>query len=134
LKTRKTNEPVKKAAEPVKKDAIAAKPKATIPLPKSRVTKKVTTSKTTVVAAKTEVVSHKETVAAVIKETRTKHVELPADMSVDDVQHTSKKAKTQDWDDLDGPEMGDPSMVSEYVVEIFEYMKELEVIRLFLFL
>ena len=131
LKSRKTNEVVEKTAEPVRKDVAATKSKATIPPPKARVTKKVAASKTTVVAAKSENDSHKETVAAVIKETRSqiKHVELPADMSVDDLQHTSNKVRTQDWDDLDGPEMGDPSMVSEYVVEIFEYMKELEVSR-----
>jgi G2/mitotic-specific cyclin 2 len=31
------------------------------------------------------------------------------------------------WDDLDADDINDPFMVSEYVVEIFEYMKELEV-------
>lgn len=32
-----------------------------------------------------------------------------------------------DWDDLDAEDSGDPLMVSDYVVEIFDYMKELEV-------
>jgi len=32
----------------------------------------------------------------------------------------------QDWDDLDAEDANDPSMVSEYVNEIFDYMKELE--------
>jgi len=32
-----------------------------------------------------------------------------------------------DWDDLDAEDAEDPLMVSEYVVEIFEYMKNLEV-------
>lgn len=32
-----------------------------------------------------------------------------------------------DWDDLDAEDAGDPLMVSDYVVEIFEYMNELEV-------
>jgi len=32
----------------------------------------------------------------------------------------------QDWEDLDAEDANDPSMVSEYVNEIFEYMKELE--------
>ncbi|KAJ3103812.1 G2/mitotic-specific cyclin [Phlyctochytrium planicorne] len=31
-----------------------------------------------------------------------------------------------DWDDLDAADIGDPMMVSEYVVEIFNYMRELE--------
>jgi G2/mitotic-specific cyclin 1/2 len=33
----------------------------------------------------------------------------------------------QDWDDLDAVDANDPLMVSEYVVEIFDYMRELEV-------
>jgi G2/mitotic-specific cyclin 1/2 len=32
-----------------------------------------------------------------------------------------------EWDDLDAEDADDPLMVSEYVVEIFKYMKELEV-------
>ncbi|KAK9454979.1 cyclin-like protein [Dipodascopsis uninucleata] len=35
--------------------------------------------------------------------------------------------QTRDWDDLDAEEMDDPTMVAEYVNEIFDYMKELEV-------
>lgn len=33
----------------------------------------------------------------------------------------------QDWEDLDAEDANDPSMVSEYVNEIFDYMRELEV-------
>ena len=33
-----------------------------------------------------------------------------------------------EWDDLDAEDAGDPLMVSDYVVEIFEYMNQLEVI------
>jgi len=33
----------------------------------------------------------------------------------------------QDWADLDAEDANDPSMVSEYVNEIFDYMRELEV-------
>jgi G2/mitotic-specific cyclin 2 len=32
-----------------------------------------------------------------------------------------------EWDDLDAEDADDPQMVSEYVVEIFEYLKEVEV-------
>jgi G2/mitotic-specific cyclin 1/2 len=32
-----------------------------------------------------------------------------------------------EWDDLDAEDADDPLMVSEYVVEIFHYMKEIEV-------
>lgn len=34
------------------------------------------------------------------------------------------------WDDLDAEDADDPLMVSEYVVEIFEYLKKVEVCRL----
>jgi hypothetical protein len=34
---------------------------------------------------------------------------------------------SQRWDDLDEEDINDPLMVTEYVIEIFEYMKELEV-------
>ena len=33
----------------------------------------------------------------------------------------------QEWEDLDAVDVMDPFMVSEYVVEIFDYMQELEV-------
>lgn len=37
-----------------------------------------------------------------------------------------KLEQKQDWDDLDSADANDPLMVSEYVVEIFDYMRELE--------
>lgn len=33
----------------------------------------------------------------------------------------------RDWDDLDAEDADDPLMVSEYVVDIFQYMRQLEV-------
>jgi len=42
-----------------------------------------------------------------------------------------KKQKVEqkpDWDDLDAVDVNDPLMVSEYVVEIFDYMRQLEVV------
>lgn len=39
-----------------------------------------------------------------------------------------------DWDDLDAEDIDDPQMVSEYVVEIFEYLKEVEVCRSLIFI
>jgi len=38
-----------------------------------------------------------------------------------------KVEQQQDWEDLDAADVNDPLMVSEYVVEIFDYMKELEI-------
>ncbi|KAJ1656213.1 G2/mitotic-specific cyclin [Dispira simplex] len=38
----------------------------------------------------------------------------------------SKMAKVQAWDDLDAEDIDDPLMVAEYVNEIFDYMRKLE--------
>ncbi|KAK9238675.1 cyclin-like protein [Lipomyces kononenkoae] len=43
------------------------------------------------------------------------------------VEPDKQEGPVQDWDDLDADEMDDPTMVAEYVNEIFDYMKELEV-------
>ena len=37
------------------------------------------------------------------------------------------RAKDEGWFDLDAEDEGDPSMVSEYVIEAFQYMHRLEV-------
>ncbi|KAJ1969738.1 G2/mitotic-specific cyclin [Dimargaris xerosporica] len=42
----------------------------------------------------------------------------------------AKRAKVQDWDDLDAEDVDDPLMVSEYVHEIFDYMRNLEIATL----
>ena len=42
-------------------------------------------------------------------------------------QKTDEKQAIQEWDDLDSDDKLDPVMASEYVVEIFEYLRELEV-------
>ncbi|KAJ3396548.1 G2/mitotic-specific cyclin [Lobulomyces angularis] len=41
--------------------------------------------------------------------------------------HVAKKSKFTGWDDLDADDVSDPLMVSEYVVEIYEYLKEVEI-------
>ncbi|KAJ1985223.1 G2/mitotic-specific cyclin [Dimargaris verticillata] len=42
----------------------------------------------------------------------------------------AKRAKVQNWDDLDAEDIDDPLMVSEYVHEIFDYMRNLEITTL----
>lgn len=37
------------------------------------------------------------------------------------------KAKDEGWTDLDAEDEGDPTMVSEYVVEAFKYMMDIQV-------
>lgn len=44
-----------------------------------------------------------------------------------DKENVNPAEGTVDWDDLDAEDMGDPMMVSDYVVEIFEYLFKLEV-------
>lgn len=43
---------------------------------------------------------------------------------------TAPVQTTQDWDDLDADDVDDPLMVSEYVVEIFNYLREQELLTL----
>jgi hypothetical protein len=52
-------------------------------------------------------------------------VEEPSESEVP--RKKQKVEKKQDWDDLDAIDVNDPQMVSEYVNEIFDYMRELEV-------
>ncbi|KAJ5280988.1 hypothetical protein N7478_006360 [Penicillium angulare] len=41
-----------------------------------------------------------------------------------------KESKKQEWDNLDDEDLDDPLMAAEYVVEIFEYLQELEMVTL----
>jgi hypothetical protein len=108
---------VKKSVEAPK--PVVAKAKV-IPAPKPRVTKKAVKPAAPVEKPAPEIVPG-------IKENRS--VSKPAQEEVNDKEElpVSKKVKREEWDDLDTPEMGDPSMMAEYAVEIFEYMKVLEV-------
>lgn len=45
-------------------------------------------------------------------------------------EQTNKPAKDEGWEDLDAEDADDPLMVAEYVNDIFEYMKELEIINM----
>lgn len=56
------------------------------------------------------------------------------ELEVDVEEPSSKRTRSKDfgWTDLDAEDEGDPTMVSEYVVDAFKYMMELEVSRLVL--
>ena len=73
--------------------------------------KKTTRSATTSTAAQSQVEQGQADLKAV------KKVEL----------QPVKKTRVISHDDLDADDINDPMMVSEYVVEIFTYLKELEV-------
>ncbi|EEB08965.1 G2/M B-type cyclin Cdc13 [Schizosaccharomyces japonicus yFS275] len=54
------------------------------------------------------------------------HVRAPlAELSSE--REVPTKPSEQDWDDLDAEDWADPLMVSEYVNEIFDYMRKLEI-------
>jgi G2/mitotic-specific cyclin 2 len=54
-----------------------------------------------------------------------------ADLEVFADEEREADPEGDEWDDLDAEDADDPLMVSEYVVEIFKYMKEMEVYCLF---
>jgi G2/mitotic-specific cyclin 1/2 len=60
-----------------------------------------------------------------VNESKLQSVELEQDENKR--PKTSAVVNTKQWDDLDADDAGDPVMVSEYVVEIFEYLRKLEV-------
>ncbi|CDS01426.1 hypothetical protein [Sporisorium scitamineum] len=45
-------------------------------------------------------------------------------------EQANKPAKDEGWEDLDAEDAEDPLMVAEYVNDIFEYMKELEILNM----
>lgn len=57
--------------------------------------------------------------------------EKEIELKEEELQSESKRQRTSEieseWDDLDADDFEDPMMVSEYVVEIFEYLRKLEV-------
>ncbi|EUC67047.1 G2/mitotic-specific cyclin cdc13 [Rhizoctonia solani AG-3 Rhs1AP] len=57
----------------------------------------------------------------------TKADDNPFDVGLQKDGETTGLGTKQRWDDLDAEDGDDPTMVAEYVAEIFEYMKELEV-------
>lgn len=64
-----------------------------------------------------------------VRETEDK-VEAPQAKRLKTEQGVAKPAKDEGWEDLDAEDAEDPLMVAEYVNDIFEYMKELEIINM----
>lgn len=70
--------------------------------------------------------------AAIIAEENKENINKVENARVEASAHRAKKVKKEEargveWDDLDAEDADDPLMVAEYVVEIFEYMKKLEI-------
>lgn len=55
------------------------------------------------------------------------HHQMEQNVSISNLIPSLKRTIKQEWEDLDAEDADDPLMISEYVVEIFEYMRELEV-------
>ena len=114
-KTRKSsiNETVDKKAV-LQEKVKNSNEKSCIQPPKAKVTKKL-------------VVKDDESKVIKVNKARVRHPAMIDSCDNEEAEeHSTKKVKTSEWDDLDADDSGDPSMVSEYVVEIFEYMKKLE--------
>ncbi|KAJ3197502.1 G2/mitotic-specific cyclin [Irineochytrium annulatum] len=121
----------RKAAKTTKKTTTAAVSKAvTVEVEvKTRVTKsKAVAKKKATTKAKA---AAKKPEPEPIKEVLLKLAPQEADVPMSDhLQIILPEEPEQDWDDLDAEDAGDPLMVSEYVNEIFSYLKELEVATL----
>ncbi|KAI3636488.1 hypothetical protein MIR68_005840, partial [Amoeboaphelidium protococcarum] len=63
---------------------------------------------------------------AVEKENATAKAGVSSAVHKEEVGAESKKRLAPHWDDLDAEDAGDPLMASEYVVEIFDYLREQE--------
>ncbi|CAE6462912.1 unnamed protein product [Rhizoctonia solani] len=71
--------------------------------------------------------AEKPEIVEVAQAVPTKVEDNPFDVGVAKDGETTGLGTKQRWDDLDAEDADDPTMVAEYVAEIFEYMKELEV-------
>ena len=114
---------VKKTTET--KTGVPSKQTASIVIPKKRPSEAVTTT-----AAPRRTLTQSTSTTSLASKTNARvasrrRAEEPAEAEAP--RKKQKVEKKQDWDDLDAAEINDPQMVSEYVNEIFDYMRELEV-------
>jgi len=115
---------VKKPTET--KTGVPQKQTASIVIPKKRPSEAVTTT----AAAPRRTLTQSTSTTSLVSKTNARvasrrRAEEPAEAEAP--RKKQKVEKKQDWDDLDAAEINDPQMVAEYVNEIFDYMRELEV-------
>ncbi|KAJ1557773.1 G2/mitotic-specific cyclin, partial [Cladochytrium tenue] len=114
----------------------AAKPRSTTRLPRTRSNTKLRNESQVAPVSKASTPSEAASVESEPKSapssTSSAVTAVSATTSVEEVSLVTapEELEAQDWDDLDKDDINDPMMVSEYVVEIFAYMKELEVAML----
>ncbi|KAJ8327952.1 G2/mitotic-specific cyclin [Batrachochytrium dendrobatidis] len=111
----------KKTQQAIEAVVPVAIPKETAPVVKKGTKEAVSKDSAIVPSAAETFKAH----AAIKKESHTIEHKLDHD-DFQPKEHISKKARTVDWDDLDEIDGDDPTMLSEYVQEIFEYMHTLE--------
>lgn len=141
-----TNAALKKEIEkPIAKRPLSRKP-STVTVPKTTATveskplaSKLTTTNSVVIPKKrpSEAVAPRRTLTqstsstSLVQKTNARvarrRVEETTEQIVEAPRKKQKVEQKQDWDDLDAVDANDPLMVSDYVVEIFDYMRELEV-------
>jgi G2/mitotic-specific cyclin 1/2 len=112
-----TTKEVKRSQIPVRRPALSNVTNTTSTHPSAQLYKPVHESISTIRVAQT-----KSTADAV----RDSGIKRPASQE-ENLQHKRTKTLEYDYNDLDAEDWNDPTMVSEYVVEIFEYMAKLEV-------
>lgn len=139
-----TNAVLKKDAEkPAAKRPLSRKP-STVSVTKAAeskplASKQVTQTTTSVVIPKkrpSEAVAPRRTLtqstssSSIVQKNNARAAARRRPEEVVEPEAPRKKQKVepkQDWDDLDAADANDPLMVSDYVVEIFDYMRELEI-------
>jgi G2/mitotic-specific cyclin 2 len=134
-----TNAVLKKDAEKTfTKRPIIRKPSAINVKKSTAVESKQTTTASVVIPKKrpSETVAPRRTlvqstsISGLVQKTNTRVASRRRAEEAPEPEAPRKKQKVEqkpDWDDLDAVDVNDPLMVSDYVVEIFEYMRELEV-------
>ncbi|TPX59652.1 hypothetical protein SpCBS45565_g07675 [Spizellomyces sp. 'palustris'] len=123
-------QPAKRAVRaPTQKKALSVVPEVQEKVKETMVVKREVETRRTVKLAKQEPpvkdLIKKENNAEPVPHVNPKHVMVDASEALP----VAKKAKTAApaWEDLDADDANDPMMVSEYVNEIFEYMRQLEI-------
>jgi G2/mitotic-specific cyclin 2 len=115
---------VKKLSE--SRPPLASKQTSTsVVIPKKRPSEAVAPPRRTLVQSTSSTLVQKNN-ATHAAPPRRRHEEVSADPEAP--RKKQKIEQKQDWDDLDAADALDPIMVSEYVVEIFDYLRELEVL------
>src|ERR1700737_649792 len=101
---------------------LASKQTASVVIPKKRPSEAIRPTETTT----RRPLSQSTSTSSLTQKSRVASRHRAEDPEPEAPRKKQKIEQKQDWDDLDAVDANDPLMVSEYVVEIFDYMRELE--------